>query len=111
MRNDLPLGARRGRHTMDTSVSTHADTGSPPHGKEEILSLIEDIIRRIAAERDYELPEISLETRLLGATLPLDSLDLAVVIVELQQRTGRDPFKNGFIEFQTIGELVKLYAG
>ncbi len=39
----------------------------------------------------------------------LDSLDLAEVIVLLEEKTGKDPFLNGFINFKTIGELAKLY--
>jgi hypothetical protein len=39
----------------------------------------------------------------------IDSLALALVIVKLEELTGKDPFKGGFISFRTVGELVRLY--
>jgi acyl carrier protein len=50
------------------------------------------------------------ETALLGGTLAIDSLDLAGLVVNLTEATGKDPFANGFIAFRTIGELARLYA-
>jgi acyl carrier protein len=48
---------------------------------------------------------------LLGEALGLDSLDLATLVVTLEERTGRRPFDNGFVMFQTVGELVNLFSG
>ena len=50
------------------------------------------------------------DTRLLGGSLGIDSLDLAGLVVNLTEATGKDPFANGFIAFRTIGELARLYA-
>jgi acyl carrier protein len=50
------------------------------------------------------------ETPLLGGGLAIDSLDLAGLVVNLTEATGKDPFANGFIAFRTIGELARLYA-
>jgi len=50
------------------------------------------------------------DTQLLGGMLPIDSLDLAGLVVNLTEATGKDPFANGFIVFRTIGELARLYA-
>jgi acyl carrier protein len=47
-------------------------------------------------------------SRLLS-DLDLDSLNLALLIVKLEERTGRDPFRLGFENFETVGELVALY--
>jgi acyl carrier protein len=47
---------------------------------------------------------------LLGGGLPIDSLDLAGLVVELELATGLDPFKDGFVEFRTAGELADLYS-
>jgi acyl carrier protein len=41
--------------------------------------------------------------------LDLDSLNLALLLVKLEERTGRDPFREGFENFTTVGELVALY--
>lgn len=50
------------------------------------------------------------DTRLLGGSLGIDSLDLAGLVVNLTEATGKDPFANGFIAFRTVGELARLYA-
>jgi acyl carrier protein len=49
------------------------------------------------------------DIELLGSELQLDSLDLATIVVQLQEPTGFDPFADEFIEFRTIGELVALF--
>lgn len=77
---------------------------------DQICSSIRDRLAALLRERGQECPELSPDTRLLGAELPIDSLDLAVLVVELEQLTGRDPFHEGFVEFRTIGELSRLYA-
>jgi acyl carrier protein len=41
--------------------------------------------------------------------LPLDSLDLATLIVNLELQTGLDPFRTGFKTFHRVGELAALY--
>jgi hypothetical protein len=46
---------------------------------------------------------------LLGGNLRIDSLDLAMLVRELEELNGHDPFAGGFIEFRTAGELAKLY--
>jgi acyl carrier protein len=75
----------------------------------EILVKIQEIIAQLAAAKGASKPQITPATLLLGGGLPLDSLDLASVVVELEQATGFDPFKNGFVNFRTAGELAKLY--
>jgi acyl carrier protein len=51
------------------------------------------------------------DTELLGGGLAIDSLDLAVLVLQLTETTGKDPFAEGFIAFQTVRELATLYAG
>lgn len=74
---------------------------------------VDALIRRSVAERIKEkglpVPELTAETRVLGGELPIDSLDLATVLIELQAELGHDPFADGFVEFRTIGELATLY--
>jgi acyl carrier protein len=50
------------------------------------------------------------EDALVG-TLGLDSLDLAVLVVGLEQALGVDPFRQGARPVTSFGELVKLYEG
>jgi acyl carrier protein len=75
----------------------------------ELLDLIKTVVDRIAASKGTTAPKIRPETALLGGGLPIDSLDLAALVVELEQATGRDPFKAGFVDFRTVGELARLY--
>lgn len=67
------------------------------------------VIHRVITERGRVMPELTGETVLLGGEVPIDSLDLAVIVVELEASFGKDPFKEGFIEFRTVDELVALY--
>ncbi len=41
--------------------------------------------------------------------LGMDSLDLATLIVTLEDLTQRDPFREGFKTFHTVAELAALY--
>lgn len=45
----------------------------------------------------------------LTRTLGFDSLDLAVVVVRLEQQLGCDPFRDGRPLVPTFGEFVALY--
>ena len=75
----------------------------------ELLDLIKVVVDRIATSKGTSAPKILPNTALLGGGLPIDSLDLASLVVELEQATGRDPFKEGFVDFRTAGELAQLY--
>lgn len=77
--------------------------------RNQLLERIRTTIERIAAEKNLTVPPIAEETVLLGSTLGIDSLDLAAIVVELSEVTGKDPFQDGFIEFRTVGELSDLY--
>lgn len=76
---------------------------------EEIIERIERIIGDIAQAKGVARPKVDESTRLLGSGLPIDSLDLASLLVQLQEATDYDPFQAGFIEFRTVGELARLY--
>lgn len=77
----------------------------------EILDAIAQSINRILAEQDLQPAVIDAETRLLANTdVEIDSLDLAVLVTELQEVTNVDPFADGFVPFSTAGELAELFA-
>jgi acyl carrier protein len=76
----------------------------------EILGAIETQLANIMSSKGLPAPTITTETQLLGGELGIDSLDLAVLVSELEGVIGHDPFRNGFIEFRTAGELAKLYV-
>ncbi len=73
---------------------------------ETVAGILTDIVHR----RGGVVDRIDRDSLILGGDLPIDSLDLATVVVELEAATGLDPFKDGFIEFQTVGELARLYV-
>ncbi|HYE49693.1 MAG TPA: acyl carrier protein [Azospirillaceae bacterium] len=75
-----------------------------------MLALIREEVARILAEKGEGPAEVGADTRFLGGDLPFDSLDLATLVVALEGRTGRDPFRAGFRQFTTAGELAGLYA-
>lgn len=78
--------------------------------EEHIFTEICAILRRVIGSKGRELPSIDTHTVLLGRDLGIDSLDLAMLVRELEQTTGFDPFQHGFIEFRTVGELARLYV-
>ena len=71
---------------------------------------IEKLLADIADSKGQEAPKLTPDIELLGGDLPIDSLDLASLVRELEEVTGHDPFKDGFVDFRTAGELAKLYA-
>ena len=59
-------------------------------------------------EEDIELCTLSSDVNILADT-GLDSLGLASVVVKLEEKTGKDPFADVFVNFSTVGELAQLY--
>ena len=78
--------------------------------EQEMLQKIEGLLGEIAESKGEDPPKITPEVELLGGGLDIDSLDLASLVRELEELTGFDPFRDGFIEFKTAGELAKLYV-
>lgn len=76
----------------------------------EMLEHVRHVVGNVVRERGEEPPAIDADTPLLRGPIPIDSLDLAVIVVELEKLTGKDPFQGGFINFQTAGELAALYV-
>lgn len=72
--------------------------------KECILSETRDVIEG----KGIVCPELSPELRFLE-DLPMDSLDLATLIVGLESKLKLDPFREGFKAFNTLDELIALY--
>ncbi|MEO3388980.1 hypothetical protein [Mesorhizobium sp. CAU 1741] len=78
--------------------------------EQDVLKQIQDITNRILSDKGLGEANISSNTELLGGEVAIDSLDLATLVSELEEINGFDPFASGFIEFQTAGELARLYA-
>lgn len=77
--------------------------------EQEVLAQITEITNRMLADKGLGEVTISGSTELLGGDVGIDSLDLATLVRELEEFTGFDPFASGFIDFQTAGQLAKLY--
>jgi acyl carrier protein len=78
--------------------------------EQQILSQIQQLVADIVSAKGAKPGKIDAATELLGGGVGMDSLDLAVLVRELEEKTGHDPFADGFIEFRTAGELAKLYV-
>lgn len=68
------------------------------------------ILTETLQAKGQAVPDLGDDTALLGGGLGIDSLDLAGLVVNLTETTGKDPFADGFVSFRTIGELARLYA-
>ncbi|HYD70517.1 acyl carrier protein [Azospirillum sp.] len=74
------------------------------------LELVIAEAARIIEDKGETVPSLGSDTAFLDGDLPFDSLDLATLVVVLEQKTGRDPFREGLRQFRTVGELAALYA-
>jgi len=77
---------------------------------QQVLTHISEIVTRLVAEKGGTASPIDASTELLGGGVGIDSLDLAMLVRELEEVTGFDPFHQGFVDFRTAGELAKLYT-
>ncbi|MBP7338253.1 MAG: acyl carrier protein [Niveispirillum sp.] len=75
-----------------------------------MLDLIARETARILSEKGEAAAAVTADTAFLEGPLPFDSLDLATLIVALEELTGKDPFRQGFRQFNTAAELAALYA-
>ncbi len=72
---------------------------------EEIVRTIKEIL----VERGDAVPELIPETRIRASGM--DSLDIAALVVRLEERLGFDPFaEESPAQYpQTLGQLAELY--
>lgn len=73
-----------------------------------LIQTVKETILEVLEENGLEKVTLEDNTNILRDT-PLDSLGLAVVVVKLEETTDKDPFSEGFVSFNTIGELAALY--
>jgi acyl carrier protein len=73
------------------------------------FSAVEQAVKQILAERGDAVP--ALEPATLISASGLDSLDIAALVVRLQEHFGFDPFADPNLrEYpRTLGELAVLY--
>ena len=75
-----------------------------------LAEIILNETKHIIENKGEKCPEIHLDSAFLS-DLPMDSLDLATLIVSLELTTGIDPFRDGFKSFHSVADLIKLYQG
>ncbi len=73
------------------------------------FELIQQELTQILVEKGVVAPVIGHDTVLLDGPLDIDSLDLATLVVQLEEKTGKTPFAQGFVLFHTAGELAALF--
>jgi acyl carrier protein len=77
---------------------------------QELTAFVIATVQALARDKGEKTPQLTESSSLVDGGIGIDSLDLAVVVVRLQEKTGKDPFSAGFVGFGTIRELVNLYA-
>lgn len=75
----------------------------------EIRSAVAQVTNRVLSDSGRAAREFQDDDTLTG-TIGLDSLDLAVLVVGLEQSLGIDPFRAGARPVPTFGQLVQVYA-
>lgn len=75
----------------------------------QVLENISTIVNRMLEDKGRDPVRIDADTELLSGEVGIDSLDLAMLVRELEEVCGFDPFASGFIEFRKAGELARLY--
>jgi acyl carrier protein len=78
---------------------------------ETVFAMIQNSVEQVLTAKGLQPPKLDVSTPLLGSGLGFDSLDLATIVIDLETITGVDPFRDGFREFTTAGELAQLYLG
>ncbi len=98
------------RVVLDMIVTFHAILWEEVVAYSEVISLIEASLNEILRAKGAGAIRVAPETRLIDGGIPIDSLDLAQLLLELQNGTGKDPFANGFINFESVDELSRLFS-
>jgi acyl carrier protein len=77
----------------------------------DVVQIILDSLRDFMAEKKLDVPDtLGPDSAFLQGDLPIDSLDLAVLLLILEEKIGHDPFRDGFKAFNTVAELAAIYA-
>lgn len=96
---------RQGSYFPDETAATAA---SNSNGNGNVRETVADVINTILKDTGRETRAFANQDILMG-NIGLDSLDLAVMTVSLEQRTGQDPFRSGRGAVRSFGELVAVY--
>ena len=76
--------------------------------EQDVKSTIANVINKILTDSGRPAKKLS-DDDILTSSVGLDSLDLAVLVVSLEQQLAVDPFREGASAVPTFGALVALY--
>lgn len=76
----------------------------------DVLRLIETFVNEVRTAKNLGPIAIRPETSLVDGSTGIDSLDLAAMVVELHTRTEKDPFADGFRNFDNARSLAELFS-
>ena len=74
----------------------------------DVRAIASEVMNNVLTDSGRTSRDFSDEDHLTD-TIGLESLDLAVVVVELEQALGMDPFRTGTPRVATFGDLVRTY--
>lgn len=77
----------------------------PTPAEAKVIACLAEVFENKGEPAPPLAPETSLD-----ASLGLDSLDFAELVVRLEARFGRDPFAHGAERVGTVAELARLYG-
>ncbi len=72
-----------------------------------IRTVVLDQIERVARQQEKVLPALADPLPLLDSGL--DSLCIAILVANLEEELGLDPFSNSNTTPQTLGEFIGMY--
>lgn len=79
-----------------------------PQPPSPAAAAIHETIAQILSDNGREARTVR-DADLLRETLGFDSLDLAVLVVRLEQRLGVDPFRTKRLKVRSVGDLAAAY--
>ena len=82
------------------------DPGTMDEMQAKVIKVISSLLER----SDKPDVDVTLESRIHGDDLDLDSLESAELSAVLEEEFGSDPFSAGLMP-ETVGEIVEFYAG
>ncbi len=89
-------------------VETAPANAAPVAESSNVRDTVADVINTILRDSGRDTRTFVSQDQLMG-NIGLDSLDLAVMTVSLEQRVGLDPFRSGRGAVRSFGELVAVY--
>lgn len=79
------------------------------YDRDTLRGEITQVVREILDNAGRPAPEVLRDEDHLTDQLRLDSLDFAVMVVELERRLGGDPFRAGGPPVRTLGDFIDRY--